>query len=224
MKKENKFYTKIKKFFAGLFRRLYRIKVINESKEPLDKNYVVCCNHTSLMDVVIIAIALKNQLRFMAKKEIFKVPILNWFVKSMGAFPVDRKSGDVGAIKKTIEILKDGDCVGIFPQGTRHKKVDPRTTEIKDGIGMIAARSGVGILPVCIRTKKNKLKFFRRTEFVIGKYIPPEEIAFPELGGREKYREISQLAFSKVCDMNDEGRALPQPQEKRELTDDKNSK
>lgn len=220
----NKFYRAMKAMFGKLFKLLFRVRIINPENEVLDRPYIVCCNHTSLFDVVVISLAMKTQIRYMAKKEVFKVPILSSFVKAMGAYPVDRKKGGAAAIKKTLEILKDGSCVGIFPQGTRHKKVDPRTTEIKDGIGMIAARSGVGILPVCIRTKKNKLKFFRRTEFVIGKYIPPEEIAFPELGGREKYREISQLAFSKVCDMNDEGRALPQPQEKRELTDDKNSK
>lgn len=198
MKKENKFYTKIKKFFAGLFRRLYRIKVINESKEPLDKNYVVCCNHTSLMDVVIIAIALKNQLRFMAKKEIFKVPILNWFVKSMGAFPVDRKSGDVGAIKKTIEILKDGDCVGIFPQGTRCPYKNPRETPTKDGIGMVSLRANVGILPVAIKTKKGKLRMFRKTELVIGEYIPPEKLQF-EGTNKEQYDKITNYAFDKTC-------------------------
>lgn len=200
MKKENKFYTKAKKFFSGLFRRLFRIRITNPENEPLDKNYVVCCNHTALMDVVVIAIALKNQLRFMAKKEIFKVPILSWFVKSMGAFPVDRKSGDVGAIKKTIEILKEGNCVGIFPQGTRCPYENPRETSIKDGIGMVAHRAGVGILPVAIKTKKGKLKFFRKTEFVIGEYIPPEELQFDGTN-KEQYDKITHYAFDKTCQL-----------------------
>ena len=202
MKKENRFYTKMKKFFAGLFKRLLRIRITNPQNEPQNTNFVVCCNHTSLLDVVAIAIGLKAQVRFMAKKEVFKVPILNWFVKSMGAFPVDRKGGDVGAIKKTIEILKDGNCVGIFPQGTRCPYKNPRETSIKDGVGMVAHRADVGILPVAIKTKKGKLKFFRKTEFIRGEYIPSETLKF-EGTHKEQYEKITRYAFDKVCDLLD---------------------
>ena len=197
-KNENKFYTKTKRFFAGLFKRLLRVRVVNPENEPLDKNYIVCCNHTALLDVAVIAASLKRQVSFMAKKEVFKVPILNWFVKSMGAFPVDRKSGDVGAIKKTIEILNGGSCVGIFPQGTRCPYKNPRETEIKDGIGMVAKRADVGILPVAIKTKKGKLKFFRKTEFIIGEYIPPESLTL-EGSNKEQYQEITKIAFNETC-------------------------
>ncbi|MBQ7225677.1 MAG: 1-acyl-sn-glycerol-3-phosphate acyltransferase [Clostridia bacterium] len=199
----NKFYRRIKKIFGWIFRKLYRVRVINPENEVLDKPYVVCCNHTALMDVTIISANMKTQVHYMAKKEVFKVPILKSFAKAMGAFPVDRKRGDVGAVKKTIEILKSGECVGVFPQGTRHPYVHPRDTEIKNGIGMFADRAGVGILPVCIRTRKHKLKLFRKTEFIIGEYIPPEEIAFPELSGKEKYQKIAEYAFSRLVDLYD---------------------
>ena len=197
----NKFYTRMKKLFGNLFKWLYRVKIVNPEKEPLGIPYVVCCNHTSLMDVTVISLAMKSQVRYMAKKEVFKVPILRSFVKAMGAFPVDRKNGDVGAVKKTIELLKSGDCVGVFPQGTRMPYVSPRDAEIKNGIGMFADKAGVGILPVCIKTKKNKLKLFRKTEFIIGEYIPPEDIQFPEYTGREKYQKISEYAFSKIVEL-----------------------
>ncbi len=197
-KNENKFYTKMKKFFAGLFRRLLRIKVVNLENEPIDTNYIVCCNHTALLDVVVIAAGLKRQVRFMAKKEAFKVPILNWFIKSMGAFPVDRKGGDVGAIKKTIEILNSGSCVGIFPQGTRCPYKNPRETEIKDGIGMVAKRANVGVLPVAIKTKKGKLKFFRKTELIIGEYIPLESLTL-DGSNKEQYDIITKTAFNETC-------------------------
>ncbi len=200
MKKENKFYKKIKKFFAGLFKRLFKIRIINPQNEPTDKNFVVCCNHTALMDVVAIGAVLKNQVRFMAKKEVFKVPILKSFAGAMGAFPVDRKNGDVGAIKKTIEILKGGDCVGIFPQGTRCPYKNPRETPIKDGIGMVAQRAEVGILPVAIRTRAGKLKFFKKTEFVIGEFIPFSQLQF-EGTHKEQHTKITQLAFDRVCQM-----------------------
>lgn len=199
----NKFYRGMKKLFGGLFKLLFRVKIVNPEKEVKGLPYIVCCNHTSLFDVVVISLSMENQVSYMAKKEIFKVPIVRHFVKAMGAFPVDRKNGDVAAIKKTIEVLKDGGCVGIFPQGTRIPYTDPRETKTKDGIGMIASRAGVGILPVCVRTKKNKLRFFRKTEFVIGDYIPAETIAEIEETGKERYERITEMAFGRVCDLND---------------------
>lgn len=214
-KKVNKFYRGLKKFFAWFFRWIYRIEVVNPNNEPLDKPFVVCCNHISLMDVVIIAASLKSQVRFMAKKEVFKVPIVNWFVKAMGAFPVDRKGGDVGAIKKSIEIVKnDEGCVGIFPQGTRCPGKNPRETEIKDGAGMVALRSDVGILPVAIKTKKGKLGIFRKTQFIIGEYIPPEALA-SEGTHKEQYANATALAFDRVCTMlENDIVTLPKEEEK----------
>ena len=204
----NKFYTRIKKLLGGLALKVFRVRSINLEKEPQGVPFIVCCNHTSALDVAVISSALKSQVRYLSKKEVFRVPILASFAKSMGAIPVDRGGSDVGAVKKSIEILKGGECMGIFPQGTRRKKQDPSTTPTKNGIGMIASRSGVGILPVCIITKKNKLSMFRKTYFVVGDFIPPEALEFPELSGKEKYDEITALAFGKVCELYHKG-ALP---------------
>jgi 1-acyl-sn-glycerol-3-phosphate acyltransferase len=184
---------------GNIFKFFYRIKPHNRENEIFDKPFIVCANHTSMLDVGAIVMSMKTQIRFMAKKEAFKVPVLNWFIKSMGAFPVDRKGGDVGAIKKAISMLKEGECIGIFPQGTRIPYVNPRETEVKDGVGMIATRAGVGVIPVFIKNKSGKLKAFRRNDVIIGKYISPEEIAFPELSGKEKYKAISEYIFDKVC-------------------------
>jgi 1-acyl-sn-glycerol-3-phosphate acyltransferase len=199
----NKFYKRIKKLFGWIFKKLFRVRIVNAEKEVTDKPYIVCCNHTALMDVTVISLAMKTQVRYMAKKEVFKIPILSSFVKAMGAFPADRKHGDVGAVKKTIELLKNGECVGVFPQGTRMPYVHPKDTEIKNGIGMFAERAGVGIVPVCIRTKKHKLKVFRKTEFIIGDYIPPSDLAFEGYTGKEKYQKIADYAFSKVVELYD---------------------
>ncbi len=195
----NRFYRTMRAILGNIFKFFYRIKPHNRENEIFDKPFIVCANHTSMLDVGAIVMSMKTQIRFMAKKEAFKVPVLNWFIKSMGAFPVDRKGGDVGAIKKTISMLKEGECIGIFPQGTRIPYVNPRETEVKDGVGMIATRAGVGVIPVFIKNKSGKLKAFRRNDVIIGKYISPEEIAFPELSGKEKYKAISEYIFDKVC-------------------------
>ena len=194
----NRFYRFIRGFFGGFFKLVYRVKIVGRENEVTDKPYIVCANHTSLMDVVMLVISFKGHINFMAKKEIFKVPILRSFVKAMGGFPIDRKGSDVAAIKKTINMLNEGNNIGIFPQGTRRPFENPRDTEVKDGIGMIASRAGVGFMPVYIKTKREKLSLFRRTKIVIGEYISPEELRCDKTG-REKYAYVSEYVFDKVC-------------------------
>ena len=199
----NEYYAKVKRKLSKTVNKIYKVKHTGLENEPVGTPYIVCCNHTSALDVAVISVALQSQIHYMAKKEVFKTPILASFAKKMGAIPVDRKSADVGAIKKAISILKSGECMGVFPQGTRQKKKDPKATPIKDGIGMLASHAGVGILPVCIRTKNNRLKMHKKTEFIVGEFIPPEDIQFEELTGKKKYQKIAEYAFSKVCELND---------------------
>lgn len=210
----NKFYKFIKITFGWAFKILYRMKVVNKENEPTTTPYIVCANHTHVFDVVPTVVYLKPQVHFMAKKEVFKTPILGPFAKAMGAYSVDRGAGDIGAIKKTIETLKNGECVCIFPQGTRSPYLDPRELGAKEGVGMIAARTGVGILPVCIRTKRNKVSLFRKTEFIIGEFLPPEKLEFPELRGKDKYKAIADLAYDKICEMNNEIERKPLSEKK----------
>ena len=107
----------------------------------------------------------------------------------------------IAAVRQTLDILKDGNPIAVFPQGTRMPYVHPRDAEIKSGIGMFADRAGVGILPVCIKTKKNKVRIFRRTKFIIGDYIPPEDLKFEGVQGRERFQKIAEYAFSKVTEL-----------------------
>ena len=204
----NKFYKVMKAIFGGIYKCIYRVKVKNPEKEIFDKPFIVCCNHTSMMDGPVVTVGLKNQLRCMAKKEIFKVPLVGLFLKSMGAYPIDRSKGDIAAVRQTIDILKSGSPIAVFPQGTRMPYVHPRDAEIKSGIGMFADRAGVGILPVCIKTKKNKVRIFRRTKFIIGDYISPEELRFEGIVGRERYEKIAEYAFSKVVELYENEEAL----------------
>ena len=196
--RKKKLFYRIIKAIAGLFaRKLFRAKLVNPENEVFGEPYIVCSNHTSMADAVLIMASMKNQVSYMAKKEAFKG--FGWFFRAMGAIPVDRSGGDVGAIKKTLNVLKSGDSVGIFPQGTRRPYQNPRDTEIKDGVGMLASRAGVGVLPVFVKTKAGKVKLFRKTEIIIGEYIKPEELCFEGLSGKEKYKKISEYVFDKVC-------------------------
>ena len=199
--KQKKTYKFFYWLLAGLVRKLYRVEVINPDNEPLDQHFIVACNHTAAADAVIIGAAMKNQIRFMAKKELFKVPVVGAFIRAIGSYPVDRKSSDITALRNTINLLKNKDCVGIFPQGTRVPGIDPATATVKNGVGLIAARSGADVLPVCVKTKGGKTKMFRKNYLIIGKLIKNEEFDVENNKGSEGHQKIAEQIFDDVCEL-----------------------
>lgn len=181
------------------------LRIRGKENEPTpDKGtYLVIAPHRTWADPIYLCAALKHQQpHFMAKKELFKIPLLNILIRALGAYPVNRGGADVGAIKRTIEMLKQGVCVGMFPQGHRYNKVDPRTTPIKTGAAMIALKAGVPVLPVFIKVKNNRHRIFCKKEIIIGKPIAPEEMGFdPEAPG--EYQRVADLLFERVCELGD---------------------
>ena len=107
-------YRIIYALLSGVIGFLFNIKVIHGEREPDEGGYVVCANHVSATDPIALCYAFrKNQVHFMAKKELFKVPILAPLIKLLGAFPVDRGGSDVGAVKKAIALVEEKKCMGI---------------------------------------------------------------------------------------------------------------
>lgn len=82
---------------------------------------VICCNHSSFSDAiwVIVCSHQKRIFRTMAKKELFSHRVLGWFITKLGAFPVDREANDIHAVKTALGVLREGDKLLIFPEGTR---------------------------------------------------------------------------------------------------------
>lgn len=199
--KEKKTYKFFYGLLAGLVCKLYRVEVINPENEPLDQHFIVACNHTGAADAVIICAAMKNQIRFMAKKELFKVPVVGAFIKAIGSYPVDRKASDITALRTTINLLKNEDCVGIFPQGTRVPGIDPSTATVKNGVGLIAARSGADVLPVCVKTEGGKTDMFKKNYLVIGKLIKNEELDVENNKGTEGHQRIAERIFDDICEL-----------------------
>ena len=197
--KEKKAYKFFYWLLAGAARRLYRVRVINASNEPLDNYFIVACNHTGAADGVIICACMHNQIRFMSKKELFKVPVVGAFLKAIGCYPVDRKSSDITALRNTINLLKDKDCVGIFPQGTRKPGIDPSTTTVKNGVGLIAARSGADVLPVAIKSKSGKTQMFRKNYLIIGELVKNEEYDFETNKGSEGHQKVADRIWADIC-------------------------
>jgi len=206
-KKDNstsKFYWFIVNTFAPIVRFVMRIKTYGKENEQKDGALIVCANHTAMFDVLSLAVSFDRQLRFLGKKEIFKVPVLAQFAKAMGAYSVDRGHGDVAAIKKTLSLLGDGEAVSMFPQGTRYTHIDPAKTEVKSGVGMMLYRSKADVQPVFIRVKNFKYRFLRKKEVIIGKPIKYAEFGFVN-GGKEEYERAARLVFDRILALRNEG-------------------
>lgn len=126
---------------------------------------IVCANHTNILDPVLIAYAFghKCQLFFMAKAELFKIPIVGSIFKSMGVFPIVRGETDINSIRTAMKHLKNGDKIMMFPEGTRVKEDD--LIAAKSGAVRIAVKMKVPVLPVHVSKGR---KAFKRSRLVIG--------------------------------------------------------
>ena len=192
-----KFYAFARKVLRRFFLFIYRIRIEGAENEPKDAPFIVCSNHISNSDVIVLGVAIEHQLRYMAKAELFKVPLLRHLIRILGAFPIKRGAADVGALKTGIKLLSEGEVIAIFPQGTRYAGVDIRETSAKSGIGMIAYRSGAPVLPVYIHTRKNKHRIFKKTVVYIGKPISGDDIGF-EGGNKNEYDRASAFIFDRI--------------------------
>lgn len=201
-------YKKYYTFFAKIFKVFYNIKVVGYENIPEKDGFLVCSNHFSATDPIKICYAFKgHQVCYMAKKELFRIPVLSYLIKVLGAFPVDRSIADVGAIKHMMKLLTSGQNGGMFPQGTRHQKTDPRSTPVKNGAGMITIRTHATVVPVFIDQKNFKHRLFRRSTVIIGKPIPFEDFNYNSEAPGEKAR-ISKQIFDAVCKVGEEYGAL----------------
>ena len=198
-----------------LARLLFFIIPHGVKNEPRIKDgpYIVCSNHTSAVDPIIIcACTRRQQPRFMAKAELFKKPVLGKMISGLGAYPVDRSGRDAGVLMRSIKMLEEGYCIGMFPQGTRRPGVDPETTPVRNGIGMICSHSRATVLPVFIKTRKNRVRPFSPVRVYVGRPVSWEE--YTDGGRRDDSASVSRYVFSKICELG--GRKYPPVSESNE--------
>lgn len=202
-------YAVIKVLLTYPVRFLCNLRVRGKENEPTREEgaYLVIANHRTWADPIYLCATLRHQQpHFMAKKELFKVPVLGSLIRALGAYPVNRGGADVGAIRYTIEMLRAGVSVGMFPQGHRYNGVDARETTPKTGAAMIALKAGVPVLPVFIKVKNNKLKFLCKKEIIIGKPVDLAELSYDH-DAQGEYQRIMGILFEKVCELGDDAHA-----------------
>jgi len=166
-----RFVCWLSKIFFKLF---YRATLIGLENVPGEGALIICANHISLFDMFLFGPPiLPRKIYFMAKQELFKIPVLSSILKSICAYPVNRGRGDLQSAKTTLKLLNDGKVVGIFPEGTRSKKSN-RKIKPKYGAILFALESGTPILPIGVQ---GNYRLFSKLKVVYGKpyYLPYEK-------------------------------------------------
>ena len=131
-----------------VFRVLFRGRTTGNDHVPLEGAVVVVANHGSHLDPPLLGHALGRPVAFMAKAELFRVPLLGPIIRACGAYPVERGAGDREAIRTATDRLLQGWATGVFLDGTRQQ--DGRVNQPQPGAALLAARAGVPLLPVAI--------------------------------------------------------------------------
>lgn len=164
------FFNVVKYLIRFFLLFVFRIRVFGKENFPKDGGVIVTINHRSIWDVLVGGVCMTRRLGFMAKAELFKNKVFGWLISSLGAFPVHRGKGDIGAIKSALSRLRGGDVVAMFPEGKRVKENE--SVSAKPGAVMLATRAQVPILPVRI---SGKYKWMSKIDVIIGEPITYEK-------------------------------------------------
>ena len=211
-RKEKRSYRFFYYTLGWIVRFFHRIKVTGRDNVPRSGGCILCANHIAILDIFSIGASVPRPINFLAKRELFKVPVLSFLIRSAGAIPLERKKTDLGAIRRSVELAANGNLVAIFPQGHRQPGKNPADTEFKSGAALVAYRAGVPIIPICIRMKGQKYRIFRRTEIIIGKPLNQEDLGMQK-GGSDEYREAAARVFGEICRLGNFEKTLPAPEQ-----------
>ncbi|MDF2037203.1 lysophospholipid acyltransferase family protein [Cytobacillus oceanisediminis] len=164
-------YSFAKAAVYGVLKPIYRFEVIGKENFPAEGGVLLCSNHIDNLDPPVVGINAPRPVYFMAKEELFNVPVLGKILPDLNAFPVKRGMSDREALRKGLGILKEGNVLGLFPEGTRSK-----TGQLGKGLagaGFFALRSEAHVVPCAVI---GPYKAFSKLKVVYGKPIDMKEL------------------------------------------------
>ncbi len=141
-------YEFLRVIFTWLFGTVCGTEVSGTENMPMEGGVILAANHLSNWDPPFLATFIMRPVSYMAKKELFDIPVFNRCIEHLHVIPVKRGAADRGAIKTALATLREGRCIGIFPEGTRSR--DGEVHKAEAGVALLAAKSGVPVVPAAI--------------------------------------------------------------------------
>lgn len=178
-------------------------RTVGAENIPAEGGVILAPNHVSYLDPPLVGSGIRRQVHFMAKEELFKIPVLGFLIRSVGSFPVRRSTADRTALKKAIDLLAEGRVICIFPEGTRSPDANLLPPEL--GFAMIALKSRAPVVPAALfgteRSLSARSSFLRfgRIEIVYG-----EPITFDDLydkPGRDSLEEVGRRVMEAIREL-----------------------
>ena len=171
-------YELVSKLFVfPIYKFLFQGNLIGRENIPVEDSFIMVSNHGSLLDPPLLGHALGRNISFMAKAELFKIPLLGFVIRACGAYPVKRGIADKNTIKTACNKLSNNNCIGIFIDGTRQK--NGRVNKPKQGAALLAFKNQKLLLPVAIVNSHRLIRFkffiplFSKIIIKVGKPILP---------------------------------------------------
>lgn len=181
---------------------VFRIKIVGKKNIISGKGAILAGNHKSNWDPLLVALGAPKNIAFMAKSELFKFKPFGFILKKLGAFPVHRGKGDIGAIKTALSILKAERTMVMFPEGKRVSEGE--RVDVKPGVTMLATRARVPVVPVLI---SGKYRWMGKITVTYGEPIYFDEY-YDEKLSMEKLQELANSVMDKIYSLDSTAEAL----------------
>jgi 1-acyl-sn-glycerol-3-phosphate acyltransferase len=152
------FYAISKTLVRALGRLLWRVRAYGGENVPASGAVIIACNHVSYLDPPIVGAFCPRRIHYMAKRELFRIPLLGSVIRALGAYPVDREGSAASAIKRSVEILRRGEAVGIFPEGARNRM---GLIQARRGVALLAAHANAPVVPAAITGSSQAIRLAR---------------------------------------------------------------
>ena len=168
-----------KLFVLPIYKFVFRGHLIGIENIPQKNSFIMVSNHGSLLDPPLLGHSLRRNISFMAKAELFKIPLLGFIIKACGAYPVKRGIVDKNTIKTACKKLSNDNCIGIFIDGTRQK--NGRVNKPKQGAALLAFKNQKLLLPVAIVNSHRLIRFkffiplFSKIVIKVGEPVQPPQ-------------------------------------------------
>ncbi len=189
-----------------IFRPFISMKIENPENIPKDRNYIIIANHVSNFDPLLLALKWEKQVHFMAKEELFKIFFIGSVLKKLDMIPVRRGESDRKAVKESLDYLKSGEILALFPEGTRNKKREG-LLPFHTGAAFFAKSADLEVLPVAIMgTDGIKASFSNNVFFKVGKPMKIKDYYDGKISSKELegFTEILKNEISNLLGIKNE--------------------